>query len=73
VIQENLDILKNDIKIGLVDVATPNLNSLNTRSIENLMDAMNRRDSELGNQIKDCILIALFIFVFGIILGKAGF
>jgi len=71
--QENLDILKNDLEIGMVDVATPNLNSLNTRSIENLMDAMNRRDSELGNQIKDCILIALFIFVFGIILGKAGF
>lgn len=42
-------------------------------SVEKLMEAMNRRDSEFGNQIKDAITIALIIFVLGLILGKAGF
>lgn len=65
----NLHVLRNDKEA----VSPMKQNSMGTNSIENLIDAMNRRDSELGNQIKDYILIALFIFVFGIILGKAGF
>jgi len=66
------EILRNTETANVI-VPYSKLNSMGTNSMENLMDAMNRRDSELGNQIKDCILIALFIFVFGIILGKAGF
>ena len=48
-------------------------NRAGSSSIESLMDAMNRRDTELGNQRKDAILLALIIFLFGIILGKAAF
>lgn len=48
-------------------------NTAVTSSVEKLMEAMNKRDNEFGNQLKDAITIALIIFVFGIILGKAGF